>query len=131
MVNGLYFNSRTHKGCDSSLMLVALYIAETISIHAPIKDATNRRQGSQRLCYYFNSRTHKGCDKFLSILHIVQVNFNSRTHKGCDVLNMARRSDSRISIHAPIKDATCPCVARWVSIGDFNSRTHKGCDCNP
>src|SRR5699024_9908375 len=78
----VYFNPRTHEGCDILVMLTTR--CQLISIHAPMKDATLQQ-----------------------ILFIaLQLNFNQRTHEGCkDLLNYSHQY-IKISIHAPMKDAT-------------------------
>ncbi len=79
---------------------------QNISIHAPIKDATSCTLSVFTLPVYFNSRTHKGCDQSPRFHSFLFANFNSRTHKGCDMNGACRDVIPKISIHAPIKDAT-------------------------
>ena len=41
------------------------------------------------------------------VMTLLQGDFNSRTHKGCDIQAFEFiEQDNKISIHAPIKDAT-------------------------
>ena len=54
--------------------------------------------------------------------------FNPRTRKGCDVNKTKLMIDIRVSIHAPVKDATFSCHLLHRHIQGFNPRTRKGCD---
>ena len=76
--------------------------------------------------------------------------FNPRTRKGCDVNKTKLMIDIRVSIHAPVKDATSFRYKKEVVVGvsihapvkdatwktcifllnilRFNPRTRKGCD---
>ena len=56
----LYFNPRTHEGCDAGLEALTGY--DFISIHAPMKGATKCPYKTGRIPGYFNPRTHEGCD---------------------------------------------------------------------
>ena len=99
------FNLRTCKGCDLRHTLFDLHhlavsihapikdategdslcvTAEAVSIHAPIKDATSGRLRLLPLPKRFNPRTHKGCDYMLVQRDRSFDGFNPRTHKGCD-----------------------------------------------
>ena len=85
----LYFNPRTHEGCDTGSPLT--FVGGEISIHAPTKGATlfgktglkcvvfqsthprrvrhdNGVFGYQER-YDFNPRTHEGCDRISQIFH--------------------------------------------------------------
>ena len=55
-----------------------------VSIHAPVKDATNQ--------LLFQNRIRKS--------------FNPRTRKGCDTRLDDYKQKTKVSIHAPVKDAT-------------------------
>ena len=97
------FNSRTRKGCDfNNAKIQPRYI---VSIHAPVKGATERQQGEKNGIQSFNSRTRKGCD-----------------HR-----RRRRNRQRRVSIHAPVKGATSS-VYKLSRGPSFNSRTRKGCD---
>ena len=102
---GLYFNPRTHVGCD-------------------------RIQGNALLRWKnFNPRTHVGCDLDSKIIVGNARNFNPRTHVGCDDITRSTaaiilrfqsthprgvrhsesdklRDSALISIHAPTWGAT-------------------------
>ena len=65
-------------------MVVGLTSSPSVSIHAPVKDATCLRNNLPK------------CQK----------RFNPRTRKGCDVLQGWADDRPEVSIHAPVKDAT-------------------------
>ena len=80
-------------------------VAEPISIHAPTRGATKRRDFSRHV-KNFNPRSHKGSDanpdpKFLAFSY-----FNPRSHKGSDKLDEDINGEHEISIHAPTRGAT-------------------------
>ena len=79
----------------------------TISIHAPMKGATQKYRTCSRWSPYFNPRTHEGCDL-----------------RGLG----QRRRKVPISIHAPMKGATVAIMFLSGFIAYFNPRTHEGCD---
>ncbi len=78
----IYFNPRTHAGCDALGFEILLLFA------------------------YFNPRTHAGCDQWNGDRISTRAYFNPRTHAGCDVFFMPRSSCIYISIHAPMQGAT-------------------------
>ena len=78
-----YFNPRTREGCDRGTLFsirivlaisihapvkgateydTAAFTALFISIHAPVKGATRPYTGKLTCNYYFNPRTREGCD---------------------------------------------------------------------
>ena len=62
------FNPRTRKGCDQRLNCG--YADRTVSIHAPVKDATILFTSKIREHGSFNPRTRKGCDnKYYGKVH--------------------------------------------------------------
>ena len=75
-----------------------------VSIHAPVKDATNHDK---------RRRQHKYC-------------FNPRTRKGCDKDGMYITRADKVSIHAPVKDAT-PCLwkALLITFSAYNFANNK------
>ena len=100
------FNPRTREGCD----LEAFYqktIDYVISIHAPVKGATQLVLDFRRDVNYFNPRTREGCDFLRRHFLLRTCHFNPRTREGCDLPvvddNVFRPI---ISIHAPVKGAT-------------------------
>ena len=121
-----------------------------ISIHAPAKGATLRYTDRLSCCFHFNPRTREGCDASGFPRPATKFYFNPRTREGCDT-----ESDeygvwyTTISIHAPAKGATIPCLL-YVTIfqfqsthprrvrlhrhaqvnthNNFNPRTREGCD---
>ena len=55
--------------------------------------------------------------------------FNPRTREGCDV-DILQEGENllQISIHAPVKGATCRGHPKGGPLVDFNPRTREGCD---
>ena len=99
-----------------------------ISIHAPVKGATETCQHHDRRSIYFNPRSREGSDRRL-ILRLPkpgdfnprsregsdllrdlqqsgQCNFNPRSREGSDIRVVVVRVEAPISIHAPVKGAT-------------------------
>ena len=123
------FNPRTREGCDDDDLAPWNYFSK-ISIHAPVKGATEMKASSHRLTptnfnprtregcdvtdeesfelyCYFNPRTREGCDndQFKKACNI--FDFNPRTREGCDLnTRFCGAYDAIISIHAPVKGAT-------------------------
>ena len=63
------FNPRTHEGCD--IIENCIWFAESeISIPAPTKGATGRRICGRVARRYFNPRTHEGCDFFAFLFRV-------------------------------------------------------------
>ena len=65
------------------------------------KQNTHQRQGA---C--FNPRIRKGCDQASKTSHCSPASFNPRIRKGCDYGFKQLFKDSKVSIHASVKDAT-------------------------
>ena len=59
------------------------------------------------------------------------ISFNPRTRKGCDLLPVLDLLISKVSIHAPVKDATFMGAGTTAVVASFNPRTRKGCDILP
>ena len=55
------FNPRTREGCDPAVATHKQHVVH-ISIHAPVKGATGRRQSWPYQQQHFNPRTREGCD---------------------------------------------------------------------
>ena len=86
--------------------LCAKQVHRTVSIHAPTRGATPRRQQAFARWLSFNPRTHTGCDSSAPGRRPSNRGFNPRTHTGCDRKSL-------------IYNRFCGC---------FNPRTHTGCD---
>ena len=103
----------------------------SISIHAPVKGATIDCLAISQISIDFNPRTREGCDTLVWRLpHPSILNFNPRTREGCDAaIKCSRLNNFMISIHAPVKGATC-CQAGYCNHlhRHFNPRTREGCD---
>ena len=100
-----------------------------ISIHAPAKGATaafsefprcsadfnpRSREGSDILtarkdehCFHFNPRSREGSDSRYNLRHPVPRHFNPRSREGSDPCGGIPVCIVAISIHAPVKRATC------------------------
>ncbi len=106
-----------------------------ISIHAPVKGATaigavtgkmnanfnpRTREGCDRRPVHggqpardFNPRTREGCDTGSTSGCSIETYFNPRTREGCDLVDPLRPGAGLcISIHAPVKGATCKGASR-------------------
>ena len=130
--------------------------AVDISIHAPVKGATWKKGPRRRPVPHFNPRTREGCDSASRrSSQGPSGDFNPRTREGCDArLDDIIRRANEISIHAPVKGATCyGSGVKWsvqnISIHApvkgatknwtlcmprniyFNPRTREGCDLRP
>ena len=94
------------------------YIRKSIiSIHAPVKGATNMMVVNMPILFYFNPRTREGCDK-LPFTHprCPDDNFNPRTREGCDAqIAIGHSRCTTISIHAPVKGATMTKIDQLMS----------------
>ena len=99
-----------------------------VSIHAPVKDATSGGGGGGAVYQSFNPRTRKGCDLFLMVKRQLLRSFNPRTRKGCDGYTALYMAKEKVSIHAPVKDATMLLPYLQPKVICFNPRTRKGCD---
>ena len=100
----MYFNPRTHVGCD--LVLIAYDAVLVISIHAPTWGATESCMVAIRKPLDFNPRTHVGCDSECKPRCQPNGYFNPRTHVGCDTIILRVMK----------------------TLYNFNPRTHVGCD---
>ncbi len=98
------FNSRTPKGCDQPNQ--PNHYGRIVSIHAPLKGATMGWLLLPLPLRRFNSRTPKGCDQGQGQRQKGGQGFNSRTPKGCDDGVTGLHDERRVSIHAPLKGAT-------------------------
>ena len=77
------FNPRTREGCDAGRLLRGQH-QRRISIHAPVKGATNIKVRCYFFDIYFNPRTREGCDSYTSQTMERRKYFNPRTREGCD-----------------------------------------------
>ena len=100
-----YFNPRTHVGCDFDVQIGDV-AQNSISIHAPTWGATLIYVYPTSFLFNFNPRTHVGCDHHSRPKPRSRMYFNPRTHVGCD-----------LSVLCGV-----------VTINNFNPRTHVGCD---
>ncbi len=122
------FNPRTREGCDLPTKSEKA-ARQSISIHAPVKGATSHERVYSHHKRDFNPRTREGCDKPFQGFFPCQWYFNPRTREGCDPYGAdILKCYLSISIHAPVKGATCPLYILHASLRYFNPRTREGCD---
>ena len=100
----------------------------TVSIHAPVKDATFLDPIDAKLIAVSIHAPVKDatCNIFTQSDYI--FGFNPRTRKGCDIFNLYCTGIFIVSIHAPVKDATIVGCKSILFLFSFNPRTRKGCD---
>ena len=79
---------------------------ENVSIHAPVKGATEWLDEAVDKLIGFNPRTREGCDFRPHFISSFQPRFNPRTREGCDIKASIARKIENVSIHAPVKGAT-------------------------
>jgi len=77
-----------------------------VSIHAPTRGATHRRQTAATGRSGFNSRAHAGRDVGPGVVASLRPGFNSRAHAGRDRRLGADGPHRVVSIHAPTRGAT-------------------------
>ena len=90
------FNPRTRKGCDIRYNFHFWFFS--VSIHAPVKDATSLVWCTNLSSSGFNPRTRKGCDLVAAVSLLAIYGFNPRTRKGCDSMFMESFIDNIFSI---------------------------------
>ena len=78
--------------------------------------------------YGFNPRTRKGCDVNKTKLMIdIRVSIHAPVKDATHSLELRHRPKN-VSIHAPVKDATGDTPSATLTPDGFNPRTRKGCD---
>ena len=126
MESHTYFNPRTREGCD----VVGRNVIKSrfISIHAPVKGATERKLQSKRLQRISIHAPVKGA---------TPVSFEKPRNprisihapvKGATSNKKLKEKLEAISIHAPVKGATFNAKSRNRKQTNFNPRTREGCD---
>ena len=78
----------------------------------------------------FNPRPREGSDNQQDWLKPEMPYFNPRPREGSDVFLQSVVVVLQISIHAPVKGATLPIIANFLSCFDFNPRPREGSDSN-
>ena len=76
----------------------------------------------------FNPRSHEGSDRLSLSGGGWSGCFNPRSHEGSDLIAAFWTAGIVVSIHAPTKGATIPCIASMSSNCSFNPRSHEGSD---
>ena len=102
--------------------------AQTVSIHASVKDATRR---DSRVAFHlpsFNPRICKRCDRRDPRVAFHLPGFNPRICKRCDYCDQHQPLTREVSIHASVKDATWLRCRLASSLRCFNPRICKRCD---
>ena len=101
-----------------------------ISIHASAKEATTVSSFSG-VTEYFNPRLREGGDKEYLRNNGGKKNFNPRLREGGDGIQRHNRlEESKISIHASAKEATCRrIICIFIILFYFNPRLREGGDC--
>ena len=81
---------------------------DLISIHAPVKGATEARHQEAGRTYDFNPRTREGCDDDRTLDAVLAVGISIHAPvKGATIVFVVHGSHALfISIHAPVKGAT-------------------------
>ena len=82
----------------------------SISIHAPTRGATMGDGSYSSENCDFNPRSHEGSDSAHRLHYGIIFHFNPRSHEGSDARYTYDSSQNIISIHAPTRGATTPCV---------------------
>ena len=123
----IYFNPRSREGGDD-VTLEHYYKADSISIHAPARGATDRLNTMAKELFisihapargatesdidfdlYFNISIHapaRGATSDNSINNLKTIYFNPRSREGSDDFSTHRYNHVQISIHAPARGAT-------------------------
>ena len=86
-----------------------------ISIHAPVKGATYSRRLTDSVLLYFNPRSREGSDSLHPSGWACRFHFNPRSREGSDGIRRPSQQEFGISIHAPVKGATRPWIAAFIS----------------
>jgi len=125
--SSLYFNPRTHVGCDM-LELLKNYPGTLFQSTHPCRVRLFLASLLFFCCRDFNPRTHVGCDSQAQASVGSMGNFNPRTHVGCDfscaiTLGLCCYFNPRTHVGCDRR------VLRTLfSPPNFNPRTHVGCD---
>ena len=77
-----------------------------VSIHASVKDATERSIALVFRHFGFNPRIRKRCDFCVLLYNLSVDSFNPRIRKRCDFRYRFYSFWTNVSIHASVKDAT-------------------------
>ena len=100
------FNPRTHEGCDASEQMGDG--RRMISIHAPTRGATAAWFTMLFTSVLFQSTHPRGVRRTTDVWALTHIDFNPRTHEGCDSSRRDSHRHQDISIHAPTRGATRP-----------------------
>ena len=77
-----------------------------VSIHAPLKGATEQQAGRHRVAKVSIHAPLKGATQTRFLNDTFELRFNSRTPEGCDEQEAEAFKQKQVSIHAPLKGAT-------------------------
>ena len=125
----LDFNPRLREGGDA-LRNSITHQTDLISIHASAKEATFHSLKWRINTTDFNPRLREGGDNGWLYIQTLQRNFNPRLREGGDGIQRHNRlEESKISIHASAKEATCRrIICIFIILFYFNPRLRKGGD---
>ena len=125
-INLMGFNPRTRKGCD--LVCREVFGKWTVSIHAPVKDATRYAPDKIRnVPVSIHAPVKDATLRFLDIRYRKQVSIHAPV-KDATTVKFKPGKFLLVSIHAPVKDATGKIHRLSGHQRRFNPRTRKGCD---
>ena len=119
-----------HASAKEATMVGCIYRHfKGISIHASAKEATTVSSFSG-VTEYFNPRLREGGDKEYHRNNGGKKNFNPRLREGGDGIQRHNRlEESKISIHASAKEATCRrIICIFIILFYFNPRLREGGD---
>ena len=109
------------KGATATATLID--IGDGVSIHAPMKGATNATiQGTDKFIS-FNPRTHEGCDFKVWVFFQSFIVSIHAPMKGATDIAKQKRNQKGVSIHAPMKGATRDGLGLLYTMDEFQS-TH-------
>ena len=110
--------------------LRALYPVQSVSIHASVKDATEKHLFANCL-FGFNPRICKRCDTQRCVrCKIQRVSIHASVKDATTLQYIPLQRNIVVSIHASVKDAT-PAFPFTSSMFGFNPRICKRCDSLP
>ena len=123
------FNPRPRAGSDSAAAGPCVLRGALVSIHAPAREATWPPRRTARRTG-FNPRPRAGSDMRATFSWTFLCSFNPRPRAGSDsrITWVGRTRSSRVSIHAPAREATCTARKSVGGSTRFNPRPRAGSD---
>ena len=103
-------------------------VLSSVSIHAPTKGATKRKESRDGETDSFNPRSHEGSDCNTQVNYARGVCFNPRSHEGSDLL-LSMRSDPSLSFNPRSHEGSDRHHHSRLHVRhSFNPRSHEGSD---